>query len=190
MTQELPPEAKEVTYHTAEEMPEEIKDLIYKQWLPHTVRGLIEGVRELPAEYRDHVLKKMSEGCSVLGTPILGITPGMGLEEYKKHASALQPPLGPRTIEQMGDVIQIDYHHPLDKDGKPVCHCPLVILGIIEPFPELCCCSVNLGASYIETAMGKPCAKVELIASPLTTGDSYIRYLVYLKPPVATTERG
>jgi hypothetical protein len=190
MTEELPQEAKEVTYHTAEEMPEEIKDLIYKQWLPHTVRGLIEGVKELPKEYRDQVWKKMSEGCSVLGTPVLGITPGMGLEAYKKHASALQPPLGPRTIEQMGDVIQIDYHHPLDKDGKPVCHCPLVILGMIEPFPELCCCSVNLGASYVETAMGKPCAKAELIASPLTTGDSVIRYLVYLTPPVSTHERG
>jgi hypothetical protein len=49
---------------------------------------------------------------------------------------------------------------------------------------------VNLGCSYVETAIGKPCAKAELIASPLTTGDSVIRYLVYLKPPVSTHERG
>ena len=190
MPGELPPEAKEVTYHTAEEMPQEIKELIYNQWLPDALDGLLEGVRDLPPEYKDIVWKKMSKGCGILGTPVLGITPGMGLEAYKEHASALQPPLGPRTIEQIGDVVIVDYHHPLDKDGKPVCHCPFVILGMVKPFPELCNCSVNLGASYIETAIGRPVAKVELLASPLTTGDSYIRYAVYLKPPIASITRG
>ncbi|HEY48566.1 MAG TPA: hypothetical protein G4O13_00790 [Dehalococcoidia bacterium] len=189
MSQELPKEAMEVTYTTAEEMPQEIKNLIYEQWLPHALRGLLEGVRELPREYRDKVLKKMSRGCGVLGTPVVGVTPGMGLEAYKLHACDLQPPLGPRDIEQFGDVIQVDYHHPLDKDGKPVCHCPFVILGLIEPFPELCQCAANLGAEYIEVATGKPCHKVEVMASPHTTGDPYIRYLVYLKPPVSSNTR-
>ncbi len=193
MAQELPQmpeEIKELSFTTAEEMPEAIKDLIYKEWLPRIMAGALKAVRELPSEHRDHVLKEMGAACAGLNTPVVGITPGMGLEEYKKHMSALQPPLGPRTIEQVGDIVQVSYHSPIGKDGRPICQCPLVQLKMVEPFPELCSCAANNGACWIETAIGKPCAKAELMGSPLATGEPYCRYTVYLEPPLSSTPRG
>jgi len=185
---EMPLETKELSYRTAEEMPQAIKELIYKEWLPRIVAGLLEAVRELPPEHRDHVLKGMSNACGSMACVVCGIRPDMSREEYLKHMRELPPPLGPRTIEWIGDLVQVEYHVPI-VDGRPVCQCPMVMLGMIEPFPELCICSANVGACFIEAYTQKPTAKAELIGSP-HSGLQSCQYRVYLKPSITSTPRG
>lgn len=191
MTNESPEKLEEVgefTYNTAEEMPDEIKDVIYKEWLPRVVAGLIKAARELPAEHRDHVLQGMSDGCGPMACAVCGIKPEWSKEEYIKNMSELPPPLGPRTIDWVGDIIQVDYQIPT-MNGQPICQCPLVMLNMIEPFPELCICSANVGAYFIEAYTQQPTAKVELIGSP-HSGLKTCQYRVHLKPALSSTPRG
>jgi len=186
---EMPPEVKGLSYKTAEEVPQEIKDLMYREWLPRIVAAILGVVKKMPPEHRDAVLVKMAEVCSTFATPFVGVTPDMGFEEYRKHASSLQPPLGPAFVEQTGDIVHGDAPHSIGEDGRPICICPLVQWGMIEPFPELCICGASIHASFIETATGKRCSRVDVIGSPLMTGESSLRYRVYLKPPLFTTTR-
>ncbi len=188
-TPEMPPEAEDLSYKVAQEMPEAIKDLIYKEWLPRVIAGVLRAVREIPPEYRDHVLKGMSNGCGPLAVQVCKISPDMSRDEYIKYMSELSPPLGPRTIEWIDDLVQVDYHTPRGDNGQPVCQCPLIQLGIIEPFPELCICGANVGACFIEAYTQKPTARVELLGSP-HSGMQSCRYRVHLKPSITSTPRG
>jgi len=187
-TPDMPKETDEVSYKTAEDMPPEIKDLIYKEWLPRVVAALLKAVRELPPEYRNNVLKEMSNACGPMAVAVCGIEPGMSRREYIKHMTNLKAPLGPRSIKWIKDLVQVDYQPPKDKQGKPVCQCPMVLLGMIEPFPELCICSANVGASFIEAYTQEPAAKAELIGS-IHSGLPSCQYRVHLKPSINSTTR-
>ena len=112
----------------------------------------------------------------------------MSRSEYIKHMTNLPPPLGPRSIKWVKDLLEVDYKPPKDKRGRPVCQCPMVMLGMIEPFPELCICSAHVGASFIEAYTQKPAARAELIGS-IHSGLPSCRYRVYLKPSTAPTKR-
>ena len=75
MSQELKDAQSDVEsliYRTAEEMPEAIKEMIYKEWLPSVMAANLKAVRELPPEYRDYVLKGMSEGCGPMAVAVCG----------------------------------------------------------------------------------------------------------------------
>jgi hypothetical protein len=187
-TPEMPQETGGFSYSTAEDMPPDIKEMIYKEWLPRIVAALLKGVKELPPEHRNNVLKEMSKACGPMAVGVCGIDPEMSRSEYIKHMTNLPPPLGPRSIKWIKDIVQVDYKPPKDKRGRPVCQCPMVMLGMIEPFPELCICSANVGASFIEAYTLKPAAKAELIGS-IHSGLPSCQYRVYLKPSIASTKR-
>jgi hypothetical protein len=171
----------------AHEYSEEIKGLIYTEWLPRVMAGLLKGVTELPPEHREHVMMRMSRACGAMAVWALGIRPDMTFDELVKHLSELEPPMGPRTIEKVGDVVHSSYHCSVDENGKPICECPVVKLGMVEPFPELCSCGANMAAQYLETIGMGPIAKSELMGSASTTGEPFCKYVIYLKPSVFTT---
>jgi len=181
-------ETGEFTYGTAEDMPSDIKEMIYKEWLPRIAAALIKGVKALPPQHRNNVLKEMSKACGPMAVMVCGIDPGMSRSEYIKHMTNLPPPLGPRSIKWVKDLLEVEYKPPKDKRGRPVCQCPMVMLGMIEPFPELCICSANVGASFIEAYTQKPAARAELIGS-IHSGLPSCQYRVYLKPPTASRKR-
>ena len=168
------------------EYSEEIKSLIYTTWLPRITGGLLQGVRELPPEHRDHVMMRMCGVCAPLAVWALGVRSDMSFEEMAELLTNLEPPLGPRTIERVGNIVHSTYHCSVDQNGKPVCECPVVKLGMVEPFPELCSCGANMAAYYLES-IGIPTAKSELMGSPLTTGEPFCQYVVHLKEPKFTT---
>ncbi len=185
---EMPQEAEELSYKTAQEMPEAIKDLIYREWLPRVMAGVLKAARELPPEHRDHVLKGMSDACGPMAVEVCKINPDMSKDEYLKYMSELPPPLGPRTIEWINDLVQVEYHPPKGSDGRPICQCPLIQLEMVEPFPELCICAANTGACFVEAYTQKPTASVELIGS-IHSGFQSCRYRVHLKPSITSTSR-
>ena len=59
------------------EFTPEIKELIYKEWVPRILAGVLQGVRELPPEHRDYVMMKMSKTCADMAVWALGIRPDM-----------------------------------------------------------------------------------------------------------------
>jgi hypothetical protein len=170
----------------AHEFTPEIKELIYKEWVPRILAGVLQGVRELPAEHRDYVMMKMSKTCADMAVWALGIRADMTYEEMRKHLTNLEPPMGPRTITRVGNIIHSTYHCSIDDDGKPICECPVVKMGIMEPFPELCSCGANKAAYYFET-IGIPTARTELMGSPNTTGEPACQYVIHLRNPQHTT---
>lgn len=170
----------------AHEFTPEIKELIYKEWVPRILAGVLEGVRELPPEHRDNVMMKMAKTCSAMAVWALGIRQGMTYDEMVKHLTHLEPPLGPRTIQRVGNIVHSTYHCSIGEDGRPICECPVVKLGIMEPFPELCSCGANMAAHYLET-IGIPTARTELMGSPNTTGEPFCQYVIHLKSPQFTT---
>jgi hypothetical protein len=191
MTEQVPEtlqESKDFVYRTAQEMPPEIKDLIYKEWLPRVMAGALRAASELPPEHRDHILKGMSDACAPMAVEVCGIRPDMSLDEYLKHMTELDPPLGPRTIDWSEGVVEVDYHPPRDAAGKPVCQCPLIQLGMAEPFPELCLCSARTGARFIEAYTQRPTASVELLGS-IHSGLETCRYRVHLDPSTTTESK-
>ncbi len=162
------------------EWSEEIKGLIYTTWVPRMLAAVLQAARELPPEHRDFVMMRMAKACAPLAVWALGIRPEMTYDELVKHLSELEPPLGPRTIQRVGDVVHSWYHCSTDEEGNPICECPVIKMGIMEPFPELCSCGANMAAQYLET-IGMPVAKTELTDSALTTGAPCCRYVMYLK---------
>jgi hypothetical protein len=174
-------ETEEFSYSTAEDMPVEIKDLVYKEWLPRVVAGLLKGVRALPPKHRNNVLREMSNACAPMAVQVCGIKPEMTRGEYIKHMTNLPAPLGPRSIKWIKDLVEVSYIPPKDKRGRPVCQCPMVMLGMIEPFPELCICGAHTGAAFVEAYTQKPRTKVESIGS-IHSGLPCCQYKVWLKP--------
>ncbi len=189
MPEELPQEMKESIDEFYLETSPEIKDLIHSTWLYKIVEAAYAGICELPSEHRDHVLMRISKACSDLAKLVLPSGPGMDWEEYKKQMGELQPPFGPRKITQVGDIVFWTYVPPKDKDGRPICQCPLVRYGMMEGRPELCACSANSVASYIEESTGVEVETVEMLGSPLISGEDKCRYLVHLKPSAFATPK-
>ena len=188
MPEELPPEMKESIDEFYLEMSPEIKDLLHG-WLYKIVDAAYAGIAELPPEHRDRVLMKISKACSEQAKMVLGCHPGMDWEDYKKHMTGLKPPFGPRKITQIGDIVHWTYVPPKDKDGRPICQCPLAMFGWMEGRPELCACSANSTASYIEEYTGREVATVEVLGSPQVGGEDECRFLIHLKPSAFTSPK-
>ena len=188
MPEELPPEVKESIDEFYLEMSPEIKDLLHG-WLYKIVDAAYAGIAELPPEQRDRVLMKISKACSEQAKLVLGCHPGMDWEDYKKHMTGLKPPFGPRKITQIGDIVHWTYVPPKDKDGRPICQCPLAMFDWIEGRPELCACSANSTASYIEEYTGREVATVEVLGSPQVGGEDECRFLIHLKPSAFTSPK-
>ena len=181
MAAEMP---QELAYDTTRtEMPEEIKDWMYKYWLPRLVAELLKGIRELcPDELRDQILMRMGNACAPIAIEGIGIKPGMGLEAYKEYMASLSSPIGPRTIECEGDILYHSYHAPKGKDGRPMCMCVLAQLGIEEPSIELCrCCAAPVVGHLTETGTGRSVTKVENLGAP-PSGEEACRFRVHLEP--------
>ena len=188
MAEELSPEVKGSIDDFYLEMSPEIKELLHG-WLYKIVDAAYEGISELPPELRDGILMKMSKACSDQAKMVLDCQPGMDWEDYKKHMVELKPPFGPRKVTQIGDIVHWTYVPPKDKDGRPICQCPLIMYGWIEARPEVCACSSNSVASYIEEYTGREVATVETLGSPMVSGEDECRFLVHLKPSPFTTPK-
>jgi hypothetical protein len=162
-------------------MSEDVKMLMYSTWLPALMSAMLEEVKELPAEHRGRLLRRMCGVCEDLAMGgAVGIRPGMSWEEYIKFLHELPPPVGPWTVIQTAGVYDLLYDCSIGEDGKPRCHCPLVQLGITAPLPQCCDGGASLAGRMIEAATGKPVAKAELVVSPLRSGASVCHYRVHL----------
>ena len=188
MTQELAPGMRESIDDFYLEMNPEIMELLHS-WLYQIVDAAYSGICELPQEHRDKVLMRISKACSEQAKMVLGCHQGMDWEEYKQHMAGLAPPMGPRKITQIGDIVHWTYVPPKDKDDKPICQCPLSRCGWIQDRAEFCACSANSAASYIEEYTGKEVETVEVLGSPQVNGEEECRFLVHLKPSAFTTPK-
>lgn len=188
MPEELSPNMKGSIDEFYLEMSPEIKELLHG-WLYQIVGAAYEGIGELPPEQRDRILMKISKACSEQAKLVLDCKPGMDWEDYKTHMAELKPPFGPRKVTQIGDIVHWTYVPPKDKDGRPICQCPLIMFGWMQPRPEVCACSANSVASYIEEFTGREVATVETLGSPMVNGEDECRFLVHLKPSAFTTPK-
>ena len=164
------------------EIPEDIKDLIYRTWLPALMTATFEAVKGLPPKHRRAVLKSLCVTCEDMAMAgALGIQPGMSWDEYLKFVKTAPPPVGPWTIKQKGNVFDLTYDATVGADGKPLCHCPFVLLGIREMLPECCDSGARLAGKMIASATKKTVAKTEVIDSPCRTGAMVCHYRVKVK---------
>jgi hypothetical protein len=164
------------------EIPEQVRDLIYRTWLPALMTTVFEGIKELPPKQRKAFLMKICLTCEDMAMAgALGIQPGMSWAEYVKFVKEAPAPIGPWTIKQKGNVYDLTYDATIGEDGKPLCHCPFVLLGIREPLPECCDSGARLSAKMIAAATKKPVSKTEVIDSPCRTGAMVCHYRVRLK---------
>jgi hypothetical protein len=162
-------------------MSEDVKLLMYSAWLPALMSAMLEEVKELPAEHRDRLLRRMCGVCEDLAMGgAVGIRPGMSWDEYVSFLHGLPSPVGPWTVTQAAGVYDLLYDCSIGEDGRPRCHCPLVQLGITAPLPQCCDGGASLAGRMIEAATGKPVAKAEVVASPLRAGASVCHYRVHL----------
>jgi hypothetical protein len=166
------------------EMPEDIKDLVYKTWMPALMTTVFEAIKGLPPKQRKAILTKICITCEDMAMAgALGIQPGMSWNDYMKFVKEAPAPIGPWTIKKSksGDIFDLTYDATIGKDGKPMCHCPFVLLGIREPFPECCDSGARLSGKMIEAATRKKVAKTEVIDSPARTGAAVCHYRVKVK---------
>jgi hypothetical protein len=163
-------------------MSEDVKLLMYSAWLPALMSAMLEEVKELPAEHRDRLLRRMCGVCEDLAMGgAVGIRPGMSWDEYVSFLHGLPSPVGPWTVTQAAGVYDLLYDCSIGEDGRPRCHCPLVQLGITAPLPQCCDGGASLAGRMIEAATGKPVAKAEVVGSPPRTGALVCHYRVHLR---------
>jgi len=161
------------------EIPEEVKDLMYSTWLPALVTSVLNAVKALPHEYRSKVLTEMCTTCEDLALAgAVGCQPGMNWDDYVEFLKGKAPPVGPWTVKHDGDTYDLIYDASTGKDGKPRCHCPLVLLGIMDPEPECCESGARLAGRMIEGATNKKITSTEVIDSPCRTGAKVCHYRV------------
>lgn len=175
------------------EIPEETRSLMYSTWLPAIMTTVLEGIKGLPVKHRKAILTNMCDTCGDLAMAgAVGIQPGVSWDEYVKVLEEAAPPIGPWTIKRSGDVFDLIYKASMGPDGKPRCHCPLILLGMIaEQFPE-CCASgsgARLGAQMIEAATKKPVVKTVVVDCPTKTGAPVCHYRVWLKSSLPSDQK-
>lgn len=164
------------------EVPEQLRDLIYRTWLPALMTTVFEAVKELPPKHRRAFLTKICTTCEDMAMAgAVGIQPGMSWDEYLKFVKKAPPPIGPWTIKQKGRVFDLTYDATIGADGKPLCHCPFVLLGIREPLAECCASGARLAGKMIAAATDKQIEKTAVIDSPATTGASVCHYRVHVR---------
>jgi len=165
------------------EMTEDVRDLIYRKLLHALMTTVFEAIKELPPKQRKAFLMKICLTCEDMAMAgALGIQSGMSWDDYLKFVKEAPPPIGPWTIKQKGDVYDLTYDATIGEDGKPLCHCPFVLLGIREPLPECCDSGARLSGKMIAAATGKLVANTEVVDSPCRTGAMVCHYRVRLKP--------
>lgn len=164
------------------EIPEDIKDAIYKTWLPALITTLLTEIKKLPPEQRNDLLTKMCTTCEDLAMAgAVGIQSGMSWDDYLDYLKTVPRPIGPWTVKQDGDVFDLVYDCTIGEDGKPQCHCPLVQLGIAEPEPYCCDSGARLSGKMIGGAKNRAVESVEVIDSAARTDASICHYRVQLK---------
>lgn len=166
------------------EIPEDIKDLVYNTWLPALMTTVFEAIKELPAKQRKAILTKICTTCEDMAMAgALGIQPGMSWNEYVKFVKKAPAPIGPWTIKKSksGDVFDLTYDATFDEHGKPMCHCPFVLLGIREPLAECCDSGARLSGKMIAAATKKKVTKTEVLDSPARTGCAICHYRVKVR---------
>jgi hypothetical protein len=163
------------------QISEEVKEAIYRAWLPALVTSLLAGIKALPEEHRGALLTMMCTTCEDLAMAgAVGIQPGMSWDDYLRYLKEVPPPVGPWIVEQDGDVFDLYYDCSLGEDGKPQCHCPLVQLGLMEPEPYCCDSGARMSGRMIGGARNRPVEKVEVIDSAARTGAPICHYRVIL----------
>lgn len=164
------------------EIPEDMKDAMYRAWLPALMTTVIAEINKLPQEHKNTLLTKICTTCEELAMAgAVGIQQGMSWDEYLEYLKTVPAPVGPWTVKQDGDVYDLVYDCTIGDDGKPQCHCPLVQLGIMEPNPYCCDSGARLSGMMIGGARNRPVEKVEVIDSAARTGARVCHYRVKLK---------
>jgi hypothetical protein len=164
------------------EIPDEVKSLIYSTWLPALMASVLEEVKALPEQHRKAVLTRMCTTCEDLALAgAVGIQDGMSWDDYVEFLKKTAPPIGPWTVQKKGDVFDLVYDASIGENGKSMCHCPLVQLGIMEPLAECCDSGARLAARMIEGATGKSAASAEVVDSPNRTSAPVCHYRVQVK---------
>ena len=163
------------------EIPEDMKEAMYRVWLPALTSTLLAGIRELPREHKEALLTKMCTQCEDLAMAgAVGIQPDMSWDAYLKYLKGVPPPIGPWTVEGDGDVFDLYYDCTIGEDGKPQCHCPLVQLGLAEPDPYCCDSGARMSGRMIGGAKNRPVEKVAMVDSAARTGARVCHYRVHL----------
>jgi hypothetical protein len=161
------------------EIPEEVKEAMFSAWLPALMTSMLKEVNALPDEHRRKILTAMCTTCEDLAIAgAVGCQPGMSWDAYVEFLKGTVPPVGPWTVKQEGDTYDLIYDASIGEDGKPRCHCPLVLLGIMGPNPECCESGARLAGRMIEGATRKEISSTEVIDSPCRTGASVCHYRV------------
>jgi hypothetical protein len=166
------------------EMPEDVKEMVYKAWMPALMTTVFEAIKELPPKHRKAMLNRICLTCEDMAmVGALGIQPGMSWDDYVKFVKEAPAPIGPWTIKKnkSGDVYDLTYDATIGEDGKPMCHCPFVLLGIREALPECCDSGARLSGKMIAAATKKKVAKTEVIDSPPRTCAAVCHYRVKVK---------
>ena len=166
------------------EMPEDVKEMVYKAWMPALMTTVFEAISELPSKQRKAILTKICVTCEDMAMAgALGIQPGMSWRDYVKFVKEAPAPIGPWTIKKSkeGDVFDLTYDATIGDDGKPMCHCPFVLLGIREALPECCDSGARLAGKMIASATKKKVVKTEVIDSPCRTCARVCHYRVRVK---------
>ncbi len=165
------------------QIPEEMKALMYQTWLPALAKTLLDGIRRLPDEQRSELLTQMCTTCEDLAMAgAVGIQPGMTWDDYVEYVRAAPAPIGPWRIERDGAIYDLRYDASIGPDGRPMCHCPLLQLGIIEePLPFCCDSGARLSGKMIAAATGREVRSAEVVDSPTRTGAPICHYRVRVK---------
>ena len=164
------------------EIPEEVKNMMYSAWLPALMTSVLKEVNDLPPEHRSKVLTGMCTTCEDLALAgAVGCQPGMSWDDYVRFLKGTVPPIGPWEVKHEGDTYDLIYDASIGEDGKPRCHCPLVLLGIMDPNPECCDSGARLAGRMIEGATQEKITRTEVIDSPCRTGASVCHYRVHIK---------
>jgi hypothetical protein len=165
------------------QIPEDMKAIMYQTWLPELMRTLLDEIKRLPQEQREALLTRMCTTCEDMAMAgALGIQPGMSWDDYVKYIREATPPIGPWRIEQDGNTYDLIYDATIGPDGKPLCHCPLLQLGMLNEHIPFCCDSgARIAAKMIGAATGKDIESSVVVDSPLRTGAAVCQYRVRVK---------
>ena len=183
MQEEIPPELRRAAQEEfeptklkpGEELPPTVRQSMMDFMVPAIAKGVWEGIYALPDEARDVVFDAASRRCNEQICKFAGFDPSEMndvdefMVEWEKAFGGIMR--GSRE----GDTIYWEFL----SNG---CTEPMVLLGLVDPNPQLCQCSCRMIKRRFEMVTKSP-VKVELLESVLSTGADKCSYLIHLKPP-------